>query len=113
MQRTVGFNDVLAFALEIGALILWALLLASLAGQGWLRIALPIAALAVLIFIWGRLLAPNAAHRLAMPWLAIAKLAILLTPALYFVRTQRPALAIGWALLVIAHIALGAAQKSL
>ncbi len=111
-MNSLTFNDVLAFALEAAALILWGLWAGSLAKTPFWQWTLGILAVGIVVTLWALFFARTADNRPEMPWLLIGKLLILLPPGLLFFRGKTPHSLI-WAGLVLLHLVLGTAQKGL
>ena len=67
MTALRAVNDALAFLLELAALAALAVWGFTVGGSWPLRILLGVGAPALMVVVWGFLLAPNAEHRLVMP----------------------------------------------
>ena len=106
MKHTVTVNDVLAFLLEMAALVLlgmWARGLPKVSVWRWPAVLL---AAGAFIALWALFFARTANHRLPMPWLAVGKLLMLMPAGLLYWRGQMvPSLL--WAILVLGHLAWG------
>lgn len=113
MNRDISANDLLALLIEIAALALVVRLCLSFKSLGGWRWPLAGLALAGTVGLWALFFSPTAAHHLDMPWLFWGKLVMLTLPGLAFLRDGRPGLSLGWAALVLLHLLIGAAQKSL
>ncbi len=112
MSDKINAQNILAFVLEIAALVLyglWARSLTSVSIWSWVLFLSSFIAFATL---WGLFLAPKAPRRLHMPWLLVGKFALLLLPGLLYFQ-KNILYAIAWAVLVLLHLIFGAVQKSL
>lgn len=112
MNQSITFNDILAFMLEMAALVLWALWVVSLASAPFWRWALGILVVAGFIVIWALFFARTAVARLEMPWLLIGKLLVLMPPGLLYFGVRKPQGLI-WALLVLVHLVIGSINHKL
>jgi hypothetical protein len=102
-------NDALAFLLELAALAALAVW-GFTAGTSWpLRILLGIGAPALMIVVWGFLLAPTADHRLTMPWLLVVKLVVFGLAAAALAAAGHPRLAVVFGVLVVVNLGLATA----
>lgn len=112
MKESIGLNDILAFVLELAALVLWGLWAYRLPqARHW---AWPAATLAVALFVglWALFFARTAAHRPPLPWLALGKLLMLLPAGLLYWRGQISH-SLLWAALVLIHLGWGLVQGEL
>lgn len=105
----LGWNDVLAFVLEMGALILWGLWAWSLPGLLIWKLVLAALAVGGFIALWALFFARNAKSRASGAWLFIGKLLLLLPPGLLYF-SPNLLLAGVWGLLVMLHLVVGASQ---
>ncbi len=110
MSALKAANDVVAFAVELAAL-------AALPAAAWAlaldlpsRIALALAGVALFVTVWALWLAPRAGHRLDMPWLLVAKIAVLGLPFVALALTGHPVLAAVCGGLTAAHLAVATAN---
>ncbi len=111
MKRAIMPHDILAFLLEISALMLLARLCLSFVNLGSWRWLLAGAALAGFVTLWALFFAPTASRRLKMPWLLWGKLILLAPPGLAFLRDGQTWPTLGWVALVIIHLVTDAIQK--
>lgn len=90
-------NDALAFLLEIAALVALAVWGFTVGPNLVLRLVLGLGAPAALVAVWGVWLAPTSDHRLASPWLVVAKVVVfgLATAALAVSGHPRVAVVLG------------------
>lgn len=104
-----GANDGLAFLLELAALVALGLWGFTTDTNLPVRILLGLGAPVAFAVLWGFWLAPRADHRLDMPWLLLAKLALfaVATAALAVAGHPRPAAALGG--LAVLNLALATA----
>lgn len=110
----IGFNDILAFVLEIFALIAFGKFGYDLYDSpAVLRWVLALAALALFALIWVRFFAPTANQRLTMPWLLIGKAVMLSLPVLTFLQAGKPLYALPYLALVAIHLTIGSRSNSL
>ncbi len=110
MQLTI--KDVLAFALELAAIILFSRFAYNLVtSPAWLKWLLAIAAFALFAIIWAMLFAPTAGHRLTMPWLLIGKAVMLSLPLLTFWQMGKPIYSLPYLLLLIIHLVASTLTK--
>lgn len=109
---SLGWNDVLAFVLEMGALALWGLWAWSLSSQWLWKIMLAALAVGIFIAAWAMLFARTAKRRPASIWLFAGKLVLLLPPGLLHFSHSR-VLAVVWSLLVLGHLTVSARGKTL
>lgn len=112
MKENVSANDVLAFLLEMAALVLWGLWAASLAKTPFWRWGLGLLAVAVFIALWALFFARTANMRPPPFWLALGKLLLLLPPGLLYFK-GRPLPSLVYAGLVLLHLVVGYLQKAL
>ena len=112
MKDNITVNDIMAFVLEIAALVLLGLWAGSFAKALIWRWTLGLLAAAIFAALWALFFAPKAPHRLAMPWLLIGKLLLLLPPGLLYFQNKMLYGAV-WAALVLLHLIAGAVQKVL
>ena len=105
--------DLLAFIVEMAALVLvgryfWAL------GQTPLsKIVLLVLSLVVFGAVWGLFLSPKATYRLTMPLLLVAKLIMLGIPLLLGLRSNHPVISIIYGVLLAIHLIWATATQSL
>ncbi|MFC4944154.1 YrdB family protein [Pseudonocardia sp. GCM10023141] len=99
-------NDVLAFLLELAALATLAVWGATVGPTLVLRIVLGIAAPALMIAVWAYALAPTSTHRLAMPWLLIAKIVVFGLAVAALAAAGHPTAAIVLGVLVVVNLGL-------
>lgn len=99
----LGFQDVLAFVLEMGALVLWGLWAWSLSSQLLWKVMLAALAVGVFIAFWALFFARKARHRPSIPWLFTGKLLLLLPPGLLYFSTN-PMPAVVWGVMVLYHL---------
>lgn len=112
MKENLSANDVLAFLLEMAALILWGSWAASLAKTTFWRWGLGLLAVAVFIALWALFFARTASYRPPLLMLALGKLLLLLPPGLLYFRGRLlPSLV--YAILVLLHLVVGYLQKAL
>lgn len=112
MKENITANDVLAFVLEVAALVLWGLWAASLAKTTFWRWGLGLLASAALIALWALFFARTASFRPPLIWLALGKLLLLLPPGLLYFR-GRLLQSLVYAGLVVLHLVVGFLQKAL
>jgi hypothetical protein len=74
-----------------------------------LRVALGLGAPILLIVVWGLLLAPQADHRLAMPWQLVAKLVVFGLATAALAAAGHPRLAVVLGVLVVLKLGLAVA----
>lgn len=112
MNPVRALSDVLAFALELVALVVLAWWGSGLGPTLLTHVVGAVVAPLLFILLWARWLAPRAARRLPMPWLVVAKLALYAAPVLALVALGRPGLAVAMAAAVLVSLtaatALGA-----
>ncbi len=102
-------NDGLAFVLELAALAALAVWGFTVDAVWPLRVALGLGAPMLLIVVWGLLLAPQADHRLAMPWLLVAKLVVFGLAAAALAAAGHPRLAVVLGVLAVLNLGLAVA----
>lgn len=109
---SLGFNDILAFVLEIGALVLWGLWAWSVPRALPFKIALTVLCVGGFVALWALFFARNAGNRPGLIGLFIGKLLLLLPPGLLYF-WKKPPLALLWAALVLVHLVIGVVQGKL
>ncbi len=109
MHTHIRPGDIVAFVLEILALVFWGLIAWSLPETPLWRWVFALAAVAVFIVLWALFFSPKARRRIPMPWLTVAKVPMLLLPGLIFLR-GRPVIMTVWTVLVLAFLTLCFAQ---
>lgn len=112
MKDNITANDILAFVLEMAALVLFGLWAGSFAEAPIWRWTLSLLAAAIFAALWALFFAPKAPRRLPMPWLPAGKLIMLLPPGLLYFQS-RILFSTVWAALVLLHLTVGAVQKDL
>ena len=112
MKDSITANDILAFVLEMAALVLLGLWAGSFAEAPIWRWTLFLLAAAIYAALWALFFAPKATLRLSMPWLLVGKLMMLLPPGLLYFQSRILFSAV-WAALVLLHLIVGAVQKNL
>lgn len=101
-------NDVLAFALEIAALVLLGVWGFTVAPNTVLAFVLGLGAPLLFVLVWGAFLAPRARRRLRMPGLLVAKLAAFLVAAAAAWSAGLPGWAAVLAVLAVVHLTVAA-----
>ena len=96
-------NDVVAFLLEAGALILLARWAWITPKELWLKIALTVIAVTVFVVIWGLFFAPMAKYPLSGFWRYLLEYMILLFPYLQFIQKDNR-VAVGAAILILVNL---------
>ncbi len=109
MTALRAVNDALAFLLELAALAALAVW-GFTVGASWpLRILLGVGAPALMVVVWGFLLAPNADHRLVMPWLYVVKLVVFGCATAALAAAGQPRLAVALGVLVVVNLGVALA----
>ncbi len=112
MKGDIRANDVLAFLLELGVLVMWGLWAWSVP-RGTLGKALfTLVVVGGFIALWALFFARTAKSRLHMPWLLVGKLLALLPPGLLYFQDKTPHRLV-WGAIVLLHLAVGTVQKGL
>ena len=99
-------NNVLAFGLELMALLIVGYMGTKISSSLPLKVLGSLVVVGVLVVVWGTYLAPKAATRLPMPYLLLAKLVILLLPNFAFLMQGQTTWAVVWSTLVVGHLGL-------
>ncbi len=102
-------NDGLAFVLELAALAALAVWGFTIDAVWPLRVTLGLGAPILLIVVWGLLLAPQADHRLPLPWLIVVKLVVFGLAAAALAAAGHPRLAVVLGVLVVLNLGLAVA----
>jgi hypothetical protein len=108
-----AINDMLAFLLEIGALIAIANGVHHTIDQPVLRWIVPGVAVIAVVLLWGRFAAPKSAKRLQGPALLVFKAGVFAAASASILATAGPAWAAAYAGLAIFQLGLAAAIGSL
>jgi len=111
MQALRAFGDILAFTLEMAMLAAFGYWGFRPERDGWLRWALGLGAPAVVIVVWGTLLAPKARRRLGRGGTAALSLALFELAALALWSAGRAALAVAFAITAVISVALTLALR--
>lgn len=101
------FNDILAFVLEIAAIILYGMIAYQQSDHRIIKVLLVVIAIAVFAIIWGRFFAPTAPNAL-QGWLRwVLEFIILFLPwVIYF--HNRPTYIVIGGVIIIANLAIQA-----
>lgn len=77
MELLKNLNDLVAFLIEITALVVYGHFGYEVGGRTWQKILLAGLFAGIMVLVWGKYLAPRAQDRLDMPMLLVAKLGIM------------------------------------
>jgi hypothetical protein len=95
MEMLKNLNYLVAFAVEVTALVVYGYFGYQLGTRPWQKILLAVVFVGIMALAWGKHLAPRAEERLVMPRLLLAKLGIMGIAAamlLYLGRTGQAAI---------------------
>lgn len=105
--------DILAFSIELAALVAYGYWGAysqdSLLGKVVLGLGIPV----LVVVIWGYFFAPKAKRRLEMPWLLIGKIAIFSGSVIGLYFSQQPNASVWLGIAIILYLLLAIKSKQL
>lgn len=114
MERLKGLNSfLLAFALELVALVFVVYVAWTGFANIWLRLLFGAVCLVIFVVLWGAYFAPKATMRLSMPWVFWGKLLLLSVPAYKMAWNGQYRVAIIYVLVVLGHLMLSAYQETI
>lgn len=106
MQLIWGFNMLLAFIVEVIAVISYGYFGAQLASSRLLQIIGVIISIGIIVVIWGAFFAPKASYPWPEPWLYLGKFFILMMPSYMLYLRGNTSMAITWFVLILMHLTL-------
>lgn len=111
MNQKIAWYDVIAFFLEIAAIVLIVRAGLELPFPIYLKVVLIMLFLGLFISLWAGFLAPKASRRLHLPWLALGKFALLAVSGVSFLLRAEFLLFTGWIVLVAVIVTITALTK--
>ncbi|HSP47401.1 MAG TPA: YrdB family protein [Clostridiaceae bacterium] len=106
MELLKNLNYLVAFIIEITALIVYGQFGYQLGGRTWQKILLAGLFVGTMVLVWGRYLAPRANDRLVMPMLLVAKLGIMGTAVAMLLYLGRTGQAVTFGAVLVVHYTL-------
>lgn len=106
MQLIWSLNMLLAFIVEVIAVISYGYFGVQLASTRVMQIISAIISIGVIVVIWGAFFAPKATHPWPEPWLYLGKFFILMMPSYIWYLRGNMSLAITWFVLILVHLIL-------
>lgn len=111
MEPMKVLNDLVAFALEVTALVVYGYYGYQLGGKPWQKLLLAAVFMGVMALVWGRYLAPRAQGRLVMPMLLVAKLLVMGTAFAMLLDLGRSTQAVLFGIILVIHYSFAVLWK--
>ena len=114
MERLKGLNSfLLAFALELVALVFVVYVAWTGFANIWLRLLFGAVCLVIFVVLLGAYFVPKTTIRMRIPWILWGKLLLLSVPAYKMARDGENRVAINYVLVVLSHLLLLAYQVTI
>lgn len=111
MVQLKVLNYLVAFAIEVTALVVYGYFGYQLGERPWQKILFSVLFIGVMVLTWGRYLAPRAEDRLVMPMLLVAKLLVMGIAVAMLLYLGRFTQAVQFGAILLIHYALAVLWK--